>query len=229
MSRGLTESELDELKRAIRAYMTLPFSTDVVGDQFEAIFAAATGGKVATPEGMRRSKLLFDVTREGIGWSLKTYSPPALPTAGHTFEIVIARASVFSGGLSIESGDPNDFGAAIMTIRRDLLERSLSLQGVDDPREGFLLRSKDNKSYMYFEEALMVEADDEIQWQWTDERRRGLQGRVGNAVKYRWYPSGSQLFARHTVPSENHSFEIMWSKIELVDLIELLTSKGFGA
>jgi hypothetical protein len=55
-----------------------------------------------------------------------------------------------------------------------------------------------------------------------------MQGRVDGSIKYRWYPSGWQLFARHTVPTDHYAFTIESSKIELVDLIDLLADKGFG-
>ena len=91
---ALASHEVASLRQGLAAYLALPTSTDLAPDSAEAIFAWAIGGTMpAESSSKKRSKLLFDVTRDEVGWSLKTYRPTSLDD-GRSFEVVLARASV---------------------------------------------------------------------------------------------------------------------------------------
>jgi hypothetical protein len=243
MTAGLTETELDRLALALGAHLALPTSTDLAPDASEAIFAWAVGGSLPAdaPDAKRkkRSKLLFDVTRGSRGWSLKTYTPTRL-VPGSTFEVVLARAAVESKArrrrsgqaaqdappaIDIATASPEDVGRAVLNVRRDVLERSAETQGIVDPREGFLLRSPDNRQFVYFEHELTVEDDDEIEWRWSNDDRLGLQGRVGGKIAYRWYQSGGQLFGCFTIPEDAQEFIVEWDEVSWDDLIEFIAER----
>jgi hypothetical protein len=81
---------------------------------------------------------------------------------------------------------------------------------------------------VYFEAPLTIEPDDVVEWQWSRENRIGLQGRVlgegrgSGDLKYNWYQSGGQLFARYTIPEDHHAFEVDWRDVSWDELIDLL-------
>jgi len=258
MSVPLAPGELDRLKKAVTAYLSLPSSPDLAPDAAEEILAWAVEGTThASTAGTTRSKLLFDVVRAGVGWSLKTFKPSSL-NSGQTFEVVLARASLaiiqetgpdeqpqlaVSASpsadpveLNGDDGQPlepfnlatataQDVGNRVLAIRRRVLVHSSEHQEIADPREAFLLRSKDNKEFAYFEHPLTVESPEEVEWNWTDERtRKGIQGLVEGVKRYRWYPSGAQLFGCFQIPDDEvERFEVEWNRITWDELFERMT------
>ena len=183
---SLSQEELERLRRAACAYLSLPTSTDLAPDASEEIFAYAVGGMTASElTTKKRSKLLFDVLRGSTGWSLKTYTPSRLDS-GSVFEVVLARAAVESRSrrsqaqttIDIATAKPEEVGTAVLAVRREVLERSKSEQNIDDPREAFILRSKNNQCFRVFEHPLEVESDSMVDWRWSNADRLGLQGWV---------------------------------------------------
>ena len=159
---------------------------------------------------------------------------PSRLETGSTFEVVLARAAVESKAkrrrafhakdreemIDLASAEPDVVGAAVLRVRRDVLDYSTEQQGVTDPREGMLLRSRDNREFVYFEHALRVEADEQVEWRWSSEDRLGLQGWVNGKIAYRWYQSGGQLFGCYSVPPTSQRFKIDWRPATWDELIE---------
>lgn len=226
----LGQAELERLRNAACSYLSLPTSTDLASDASEEIFAYAVQGTTASKlTTKKRSKLLFDVLRGTTGWSLKTYMPSRLES-GAGFEVVLARAAVESKSRRNETGPtidiatatPEEVGAAVLAVRREVLARSMEKQQVDDPREAFILRSKDNRQFRIFEHPLTVEPDSMVEWCWSNADRLGLQGRVDGQVAYRWYQSGGQLFGIFEIPGDAQIIELDWFHMEWDQFVKLI-------
>lgn len=251
---GLSAEELQRLQDVLNAYLRLPTSTDVHPDALEEMFAWAVGGTTPMTRAgkagrrRRRSKLLFDVTRADVGWSLKTFAPNSLDP-GSEFEVVVARASVEAKArrgrskvrvqelegnpvertINVATSSDEDVGQAVMQIRRDVFALSAERQEVGDAREAFLLRDSANAECVYFEQPLEIEPNDAIRWRWTNDERRGLQGEVagegevGGRTKYRWYQSGAQLFAKYSIPKDAQRFRLEWEQVSFEEFVGRLT------
>ena len=230
MSVPLDSKEIERFKLALRAYLSLPFSPDLAPEAAEEILAWAVQGTThAKASGMKRSKLLFDVTRGEVGWSLKTFAPSSLQ-ADQVFEVVLARAAVKSDPedtkttaprFTMESASAQEIGDRALEIRRSVLVKSVQAQDVSDLREAFLLRHGGNTEFVYFEHPLIVEDPGTVSWRFSDESTRaGIQGSVNGELRYRWYRSGGQLFGIFSIPGdETNRFDIEWNEMDWDELI----------
>ncbi len=63
----LSSSEYDRLVKLLTLHYAYPLPYPLAGAYFEELFANAVGGR------REERKLLFDVLRNGTGWSLKTH------------------------------------------------------------------------------------------------------------------------------------------------------------
>lgn len=179
---NLSDDERKRLVQAIKALYAIPFIDDIEDFIWEAIFAYTKDVPLIDPLHNTRKKLLFDVTdpTNHIGWSIK-----ALQHAINfpiKFEVVIQRADIFKKSqelgykqLSIDS-PPDTLGKAILKHwYMGKVQEDARRQSVVDQRICILIKSRDRKRYVYYEDALAKYSSDELTWTWTNERRVGLQ------------------------------------------------------
>ena len=204
MNYGLTPKESKLLRKGLQAAMATFFVDGIEDFIWEAIFAYVKDLKVLDPLNQTRAKALFDVvnTKKPIGWSAKTGLTTSFDQ-GHEIELVIQRADVFGKRrkLSLES-NPASIGKAILEHWNSKIRQDAISQGVESKRVCILLKSRDNDRFAYLEEDLEEYSPDEIEWAWTNDKRKGLQGRrkSDGRLKFRWYRSGAQLFERFVIP-----------------------------
>lgn len=204
MIYSLTPDELARMKKGLQVAMSIPFIDDIEDYILEAIWEYAKSIDGIDPFFNIRSKKLYDVvdTNTKIGWSVKSLQWSFYNNC--EFELVIQRADVYKkahdlGFESLDSNsDPNRIGAALLKHWNDKVLADAVAQSVTSKRVMVLLKSLDKKNFAVFEEDIKLYQPDEIEWQWTNARKNGLQGirKSDNMMIYRWYPSQKQFFER---------------------------------
>lgn len=230
---SLNEIEKQRLIEGIRAAYAIPFINDITDFIWEAIFSYARSIPIVDPVTNIRRKLLYDVVDEhrGIGWSAKAIQKILNPPT--TFELVIQRADIFkkSANLGFESlntdSPPQILGAALLKhwyrkVRGDAIN-----QKVTEKRICILLKSLNRRRYVYFEEDLAEYANEDLEWQWTNESKTGLQGirREDSFVVFRWYPNQKQFFERFFLPQETFTFNLEPLRLPSDEIVRLLVGR----
>ncbi len=168
---------------------------------------------------------------KSIGWSAKAVQWSL--KIGGEFEIVIQRADIFKKRIELGfptinmESDPNLLGKALLAHWKEKVIQDAHIQGVIDLRVCILLKSSDSRRFAYFEEELKIYDADELNWQWTDSSKIGLQGirKSDSFCVYRWYPNQKQFFERFSFDENNFQFSIEPKRIEMNDFVEFLSVK----
>ena len=233
----LTNNQKKRLIEGIRAAWAIPFIDDIEDFIWEAIFAYVKDIPIIDPLTNVRSKHLFDVIseRQKIGWSIKAVQHAInLPCE---FEVVIQRADIFKkaeqlGFDSLTLDSPTEqLGSALLKHWYDeKVSKDAQFQGIEDKRLCILLKSPDRKTYAYFEEQLVEYHDEDLQWEWTNEAKTGLQARLrkDNLLVFRWYPN--QNSSSSGLPCLRMSTPSILSPERLLtsDIVALLLAKLEG-
>ena len=87
-----------------------------------------------------------------------------------------------------------------------------------------MLKSKNNDKFAYVEKNLEEYLPGEIEWAWTNKEKKGLQGRrkSDGKLKFRWYPSGAQLFERFDVPNDIEVIKISPRRLPVKTVMDFL-------
>lgn len=236
----LNDKEKRRLVEAIRAVYAIPFVDDIEDYIWEAIFTYAKDIPSVDPLTNTRSKNLFDVVdkKSKIGWSIKAaqvnQDAIILPCE---FEVVIQRADIFTkakdlgfSSLSTKSS-PEDLGAALLKHwYEEKVQQDAKDQEIKERRVSILLKSKNRKNYVYFEEKLVEYRESDLVWAWTGTSKRGLQARriKDNVLVFRWYPNQKQFFERFIFPEDAYEFCIEPQRLAADDVVEILLAKLEG-
>lgn len=221
----LTANEYDRIKDAITAAYKVAFIDDIEDFTWEVIWAYAQGLPVPSRD---RTKDLFDVVDPAgaIGWSAKTLVWPNIYAS--TCEFVIQRADVIKkgellgfSGLTL-AAKPQDLGDAVMTHWRMKIHADMRKQRVSDPRLALLLKSKDRRLMVPYEEPLPVPELRDVTWGWSNSAQNGLLGRVGGRLKYRWYPNQKQLFEIFDLDASRQPILVGTDALSLAELLRRL-------
>lgn len=208
----LSEIEIKKLKVALSNFFAFHFNNDLSGENFESIFAFVKGAKV---DPAKKSKKFFDVVKDGRGWSLKTLTDKSdkfFRDSNIKFDLVLQRADI-EGKYKISMTEtPQSIGNEIIKLYNSLLETFMEKQHVKKPLIGFLLRSYDNKNFIYFEKDLVPFNAANVKWAWTKDTNKSLCGSVDGNIRLIWYKTGRQLFGRYRVPDDAIKFSISWIK-----------------
>ena len=236
----LNDKEKQRLVEAIRAVYAIPFVDDIEDYIWEAIFTYAKDIPSVDPLTNTRSKNLFDVVdkKSKIGWSIKAaqvnQDAIILPC---DFEVVIQRSDIFTkakelgfSSLSTKSS-PEDLGAALLKHwYEEKVQQDAKNQGIKERRVSILLKSKNRKNYVYFEEKLVEYRESDLIWAWTNTLKKGLQARriKDNVLVFRWYPNQKQFFERFIFPEDAYGFCIEPQRLAADDVVEILLAKLEG-
>lgn len=213
----LEDSEYGRLKKLLTLHFTHPLPLPLGGGYFETLFAQTVGGI------REEQKLLFDVLKGSVGWSLKT-----LLKTGNAdqFEVVIQRCDILRDR-SVKLDDPvSMLGLKILEHFSAFATRSLAQQNVTDARGGFLLRDRREQRFMFFQERYKLYQPGEVEWRWANAERKSLMGFVDGTLVLRWYRSGTQLFGVYRIPADAHRFEITWRRAGLDETLAFFEQYG---
>jgi hypothetical protein len=218
---NLTDDEYEMLAKLLAVHYAYPLQYPLAGGFFEELFAVATKAK------RESRKLLFDVLRGNIGWSLKTLKVSRVKLSpGDSFEAVIQRCDILKDkDLSLTSPEPV-LGLKILERFYGFCKKSLVAQSVADPRAGFLIRNSTEHDFVFFQQRYRLYAAEEVQWHWSNSDKNSLIGEVSGNRVLRWYRSGTQLFGIYRIPSDAYPFRIDWRKASLDKTIAFFTAEG---
>ena len=229
----LNKQQQERLIKGVAATLVLPMLDSIEDFIWEAIFCFTKDIPLVDPLFNTRSKRLFDIVDKSkrIGWSAKAIQQNF--SEGRTFEIVIQRSDVFSIGESLgfpglnKNSNPNIIGAALLKHWHQKIINDAEAQGIDDKRICVLLKSPTYDRFAYLEEDLTIYKPDELDWRWTNDKKRGLQGirKSDSRVVYRWYPSQKQFFERFLFTKDHFTFKLTPQRLPLKDVIDLLYNK----
>ena len=143
-----------------------------------------------------------------------------------TFEVVLQRCDILKDrGLSLES--PIEvLGERLLQHLNDFCLRSARDQKVSDCRDGFLIRSRNERDFIFFQQRHRLYHSSEVTWQWSNEMKRSMMGHLNGELILRWYRSGTQLFGVYHTPAKHSAFHIDWERAGLDEAIELFARAG---
>lgn len=228
----LSVHEANRLSDGIAAAYAIPFIDDIEDYIWEAIFSHVRDIPLVDPLSETREKKLFDLVdkKRKIGWSAKALQTNVKP--GDEFELVIQRSDIFKKAENLgfpplsTSSPPQLLGEALMKhwldqkIKKDMLS-----QGVDDPRVCILLKSKDRTRFTFVEQPLEIVTTEKLSWRWTNSEKSGLQGWIGDRLKFRWYHGQTQFFERFTVPANAPVINLKPKRLSTNKVISILSSE----
>lgn len=226
---------VERLQWAITAALSSPLLDDIQGFAWEAVFHYAKGLPLRDP--LRgKSKRLFDAVDANTktGWSLKAKECGSKPSTrcGKDIDFVIQRADIYSKavqlgyaeGLSRED-DPTRLGHAIVTLWNAKVEEDKAAQTVVHPKLAMLLKSRNRRSYGYFEIDLPVLNSNNLTWKWIG---KGLRGYEDGQVRLRWHQSGKQLFQLLPVPDDSKLFSVEPRRIAMDAFVQFIANLAYG-
>lgn len=192
--------ELARIKHLVDIHFSLPILYDLSGGNFEFFFAEAIGGTRET------RKLLFDVTKGDIGWSLKTLQN----RSDSKFEVVLKRCHVINKKFLWQTIDAKIIGDAVIDNLMKFYKKSTSDQKVKTGRVGIMLVNKKLLRFRVFQIKMAIYPKNDIVWEFSKYDKNGVEkpeiksiiGKVNGVVVYRWYRSGTQLFGVYDIPKE---------------------------
>ncbi|MDO9302172.1 MAG: hypothetical protein Q7T89_12350 [Anaerolineales bacterium] len=228
MKYKMTTQENLLLKEGLQAAMTTFFVDGVEDFVWEAVFSYAKGIKITDLLIEKRAKLLFDVvdTKNKIGWSAKTVLTSSF-VGGHEVELVIQRADILGKNNDLsKSTSPEILGKTILEHWNNKIIGDSITQKVNNKRVCILLKARNYTQYAYMEESLEIHKVNEIKWAWTDDKRKGLQGRRKSDEKiiFRWYASGGQLFEKFVLPKNLEIIEISPKQLPAKVVVDFLNN-----
>lgn len=170
----LPTGEFERLLELLRLHYAFPLPIPLSGKYFELLFAKAVKGT------QEEQKLLFDVHRDGTGWSLKTFQ-----TRNNKFEVVIQRCDILKDPM-VSLADPVErLGQKILERFSAFIHHSADRQAVIDPRLGFLLRDKSERNFVFFQQAYKTYAPGDVQWRWANDEHKSIMGFVDSQLTFR--------------------------------------------
>lgn len=215
----LSRAESETLVKLLTLHFAYPLAYPLAGAYFEEIFAQAVGGKRET------RKLLFDLLREGTGWSLKTHIRSNVNT-GSSFEVVVQRCDILRNRNLTIASPVESLGNAIAHHFNQWAIGSVERQEVFDPRAGFLLRNRTETNFVFFQQRYRLYDPSEVTWRWATEQERSLMGFVADDLVFRWYRSGTQLFGVYRIPNAAYEFKISGHRADLDATLAFFASQG---
>jgi len=207
--------DVDALHETLRICQAISFLPGVEGFVWEALFHHLSGLKLPDSTQNERHKRLFDAVDSSskIGWSLKTVQLRELK-GGLTCAFVIKR-------VSLPSELKENLGAAILADWQGKIRIDQERQGVEHPKLGILLKNKQQTHFAYLEQELQVH---EVTW--TEQENGVFRGCLADGtVKYRWCPSGSQLFELIQIPKDIRILEIERKQLSVSEVLAGLRAR----
>lgn len=230
MSYSLTIPELKKLSDCLQVVMAVPFIDDVEDYILEAIWEYVKDIDGPDPFYNIRSKRLYDVVDNNrkISWSVKSLQWPFRPNG--EFELVIQRADVYKKAVSLgfphldSNSDPSDIGTALLRHWQLKVEEDAIAQGVKSKRIMILLKTVDKRQFAVVEDDILLYLPEELNWQWTNSSKNGLQAirRSDGKCVYRWYPSQKQFFERFTLPESLQLIHVTPKRLKKAQVVDIL-------
>ena len=231
----LTTSQTKEFGALLKAFFTLPYSTDLDGKDAETLLRI-----VKNARGRRsKRKELFDIIDGNIGYSVKTLfkSPTALRVdlQEQRFCDVDTMRKMLSKGPATDA----EQGEILLGYMHRRITDQMTLCGINDAKSLILLKhwdaEKSHFSFRYWEEDFLGYIDDlrkrneagEIEWlllpagiHARDRIRADESGK--NVRLLRMHQKHNQIFTDHDIPSDAIRIEFTTTRVTWERLATLL-------
>lgn len=221
---AMTKEFKKRLKQSVEILLAMPFSGKLVGENWEYLLA-----NVCNMDHVPK-KLLFDIIdkEESIGLSIKTIF--GNPTIGVPAEPIIARGDIFSKAddLGFDELGINDhpqyLGNALIRFWNMKVETDAKTLNIKKKKISILVKSKDLTKFAYFEKNIDKYDENEFEWNWVDNKKLGLHGKLKSASysKFKWSSREHQLVERWLIPKNAYIFKIEPKHFTMNELTEIL-------
>lgn len=175
--------------------------SDITGDDFGTIFAAAIAG-----EHRGRPLGIADVIWDGCAWSVKTAQSDN-PFKARRARLISGRNSPdYSVGIENPHSNPPATGHAVLAIWNARVNEALN--EFNDLRIVVMLRNMQTREFLIFEEEAVRFTPADYRWEFN--KRGNLEGfsRTTGSHAFTWQPHGSQFTIHRQVPPSARKFSI---------------------
>ncbi|WP_287797129.1 hypothetical protein [Idiomarina sp.] len=201
------------------AYEQAVGKTDLSGNDWESIFAKATGG-----ESLSKPLGLADVIIKDYSYSVKTVKSNS-PHTAKSVRIISGRNNV---SYSYDIHNPLDnielSGKAVLEIFNTRIETAKSVY--KDLVHSVLVRSSDLTQFTYFEyEAKPIQSESIF---WKKNTNNNLEGYTPDGEHiYTWQPNGSQFTIIYPIPEDAIRFSL--KKPQPLDVQKVVEEIGYSS
>ncbi len=222
MGKFLSDIELRRLRELLGLYMGMPFTTDIPGETAEYILSKARKGKW---QAKRANRPEPDMVLKGKNYSIKTekLTGKAKDRLGTKEDIITARpdpSAEFPAGKTLGDFSDDELGELVLQHYNREIVRRYHWDII-----AILLRSHDNKAFIYFEEPAVEYRPAMYSWRPTQRAKGDNRNIAGydqhSDLKFKWTSRGKQLYVVHDIPSDADYFTITPTKFDLKRLLEM--------
>lgn len=216
----LSDQEIEDLKRYLTTYLSLPFINDVAGEACEEMLALARHGVY---QGSRSNRPYPDIVVGGVNYSVKTTKLRAnlRSMLGRRQTIITARLEP-----SVNKATLNDDELGAEILERYNQDRVIAYEW---NKIAILLRAENNSEFLYFEENADLYDTNGYGWQDTGRAEAGQKNIAGfDSVgrKFAWTSKGGQFYVDHHVPEDADVFYIDPRNVGIEELAQMLNANA---
>lgn len=190
----------------------------MTGDQFSRIVADSIDGQsYSKPIG------IADVSWNGCCWSVKTVQNK-LPHEAKQVRLISGRNSpTYSSGIDNPFEDVQGTGASVLNIYNQRINKAK--WDHDDCRMVVLIRHMGAQEFTIFERPIVQFIPNDYRWEVN--KRKNLEGFLGDAHMFTWQPHGSQFTIIENVPASATRFRIKRqpAMLEMIHVLRLVKFK----
>lgn len=226
----LTASEAEHLKRLLRVFFSLPYSTDLDGKDVETLLRIVKGAEGP----LSRRKELFDIVIGTTGYSVKTLQKSLASRRVDLQEQRFCDTKEMDELRARMTDNADEQGALLLNYMMNRISSQMEERGITDARSAILLKNWDRlrtKFVMrYWEEDFYGYIKDlsdrndrgEVGWVIKGAGLHGQDKMRGNVRLLRMHYKHNQIFTDHDIPSDALELRFDADPIEWDRLHDLL-------
>lgn len=235
----LNSEQLSQFKELLKAFFTLPYSTDLDGKDAETLLRLvknATGSK-------SKRKELFDIVDGDVGYSVKTLRKSPNSIRVDLQEQRFCQVAELEKILREENGTDRDQGRVLLEYMHDRIKEQMIARNIRSAKSLILLKWWDSKRthfhFRYWEEDFLGyikdlwtrNQRDEIEWvllsagiHARDKTR--TDGRGKNVRLLRMHHKHNQIFTDHDIPADAVAIDFQTKPVDWADLAKAMDAAG---
>lgn len=222
----LSLGEVEELEKLLRAFFTIPYSTDLDGKDAETLVRIV---KKTSGDHSRR-KELFDIVDGDVGYSVKTLRKKPSATRVDLQEQRFCDVEDVRAMQAAGDGDGFKQGSILLGYMFDRIQQEMERRNVTRARSIILLKDWDAAAekyffryweedfYAYVQNLISMNASNEIEWvlqsaglHGRDATRPLTKGKHPRLIRMHY--KHNQIFTDHDIPSDAVRIEFEAKKL----------------